>query len=67
MSTVFIVKVYDCGETSIDGVYSKEVDAIERARELAEYSGLKEEEDNPYYYEDEYQQNAIEVSEWDVL
>ena len=66
LATVWIVRVYDCGELEVDGVYAKESDAIERARELAEYGGMQQEEDNEYYYESDCGQNAIEVSEWDV-
>jgi hypothetical protein len=65
--TVWVIRVYDCGETNIDGVYSSEAKAVERAKEIAEYAGLTQEEDNDCYYEDEYGQNASEVSEWDVL
>ena len=65
--TVWVIRVYDCGEHAIDGIYSSEENAVERARELAEYAGLPQEEDNEYYYESECGQNAIDVSEWDVL
>lgn len=67
MDTVFLLTEYCDGDFNVLGVYKQEETAIERARELAAYASLTEDEDSGKYFWYDDNGTSIEVKQWEII